>query len=171
MDRGVTPRKRWLLTWSLKGIEMTVAGEPPHSDVSMSVSDAEDQDDNRSHECNNSGGMKSCRGKGEEPRGGAVFDENGPNVTEDVGCVIGTILVGSDGPANVQSSGIESNTGERSEIISSWHRAATMHALAKATDGNTDRGPVLKVSESVTQSIIGLVLYSQGRPNTIWADG
>ena len=122
----MTPRKRWLLTWSLKGIETTVAGEPPHSDVGMSVSDAEDQDDNGSHECNNSGGMKPCQGKGEEPRGGAAFDENGPNVTEEVGRVIGTTLVGSDGPAEVQSSGIESNMGERSEIISSWCRVCTL---------------------------------------------
>ena len=141
----MTPRKRWLLTWSLKRIGTTVAGEPPHSDVGMSVSDAEDQDDNGSHECSNSGGMKPCRGKGAEPRGGAAFDENGPNFTEDVGRVIGTTLVRSDGPEDVQSSGIESKTGERLEIISSWRRAATVHALAKATDGNTDRGPVLKV--------------------------
>src|SRR5882724_1938011 len=110
-------------------------------------------------------------GKGEEPRGGAAFDENGPNVTEDVGCVIGTTLVRSEGPEDVQSSGIESNMGERSEIISSWRRAATVHALAKATDGNTDRGPVLKVRESITQSIVGLVLHNQGSPSTIRADG
>jgi len=167
----VTPRKCWLLTWSLKGIGTTVAGEPPHSDISMSLSDAKDQDDNRSHECNNSGGMKPCRGKGEEPRGGAAFDENGPNVTEDVGHVIGTTLVGSDGPADVQSSGIELNMGERSEIISLWHRAATVHALAKVTDGNTDRGPVLKVRESVAQLIVGLVLRNQGSPSTIQANG
>src|SRR5882724_5513452 len=97
----------------------------------MSVSDAEDQDDNGSHECNNSGGMKPCQGKGEEPRGGAAFDENGPNFTEDVGRVIRTTLIGSDGPAEVQTSGIESNTGETSEIIFSWRRAATVHTLAK----------------------------------------
>jgi len=137
----------------------------------MSVSDAEDQDDNGSHECSNSGGMKPCQGKGEEPRGWAAFDENSPNFTEDVGHVIGTTLVRSDSPADVQSSGMESNMGERSEIISSWHRAATMHALAKVTDGNTDRGPVLKVRESVAQSIVGLVLCNQGSPSTIRADG
>ena len=100
-----------------------------------------------------------------------MFDENGPSFTEDVGCVIRTTLVGSDGPADVQSSGMESNMGERSEIISLWRRAATLHALAKVTDGNTDRGPVLKVRESVTQSIVGLVLHNQGSPSTIWADG
>ena len=130
----MTPRKRWLLTWSLKGIGTTVAGELPHSDVGMSMSDAEDQDDNGSHECNNSGGMKPCRGKGEEPRGGAAFNENGPNFTEDIGHVIGTTLIRSDSPADVQSSGIKLNMGERSEIISSWCKAATVHALAKATD-------------------------------------
>ena len=150
---------------------MTIAGEPPHSDVGMSMSDTEDQDGNSSHECNNSGGMKLCRGKGEEPRGGAAFDKNSPNVTEDVSRGIGTTLVGSDSPEDVQSSGIESNMGERSEIISLWRRAATVHALTKATDGNTDRGPVLKVRESITQLIVGLVLHNQGSPSTIWADG
>ena len=166
----MTPRKCWLLTWSLKGIETTIAGEPPHSDVGMSVSDTEDQDDNGSHECNNSGRMKPCWGKGEEPRGGAAFDENSPNFTLDVGYVIGTTLVGSEGPEDVQSSGIESNTEERSEIIYSWRRVVTVHALAKATEGNTDRGPVLKVRESVAQSIVGLVLHNQGSPSTIQAD-
>ena len=37
---------------------MTIAGEPPHSDIGMSMSNAEDQDDNGSHECNNLSGMK-----------------------------------------------------------------------------------------------------------------
>ena len=45
------------------------------------------------------------------------------------------------------------------------------HALAKANDGNADRGPVLKVRESADQSIIGLVLHSQGRPKMIGVDG
>src|SRR5882724_3805133 len=43
---------------------------------------------------------------------------------------------------------MESKAGERSEIISLWDREALEHALAKANDGNTDRGPVLKVRES-----------------------
>jgi len=47
------------------------------------------------------------------------FDENGPNLTEDVGFAIGTMLVGIKGPEEVQSSGIELKAGERSEIISS----------------------------------------------------
>jgi len=51
-------------------------------------------------------------------RGGAEFDENGPNLTEDIGFEIGTILVGIEGPEELQSSGIESNTGGRSEMIS-----------------------------------------------------
>src|SRR5882724_6995110 len=101
--------------------------------------------------------MTLCQGKGEELRGG-TFDENGPNFTEDVSCVIRTTLVGSDSPADIQSSGIESNKGERSEIISSWHKVATVHTLAKAIESNTDQGPVLKVRESVDQSIVGLVL-------------
>ena len=79
-------------------------------------------------------------------------------------------MVGIKGPEEVQSSGIDSKAGERSDIISSWHRAAVEHALAKANDGNSDRGPVLKVSESANQSTVELVLHSHGRPRTIGAD-
>src|SRR5882672_2834492 len=106
-----------------------------------------------------------------DPRGGADFDENGPNLTEDVFWALETTLVGSVGPEGVQSSGIESNTGERSDIISSWHRAVVEHALTKASNGNTDRGPMLKVRDNVDQLIVGLVLCSHGRPKTIRADG
>src|SRR5882672_2872212 len=106
-----------------------------------------------------------------DPRGGAEFDENGPNLTEDVFLVLATTLVGSEGPEAVQSSGMESNTGERSDIISSWRRAAVEHALAKANDGNTDPGPVLKVRDNVDQSIVGLVLCSHGRLKTNGAAG
>src|SRR5882672_10365424 len=101
-----------------------------------------------------------------DPRGGADFDENGPNLTEDVFWALATTLVGSEAPEAVQSSGIESNTGERSDIISSWHRAAVEHALTKANDGNTDWGPVFKVRDKVDQSIFGLVLRSHGRLKT-----
>src|SRR5882724_8027190 len=45
------------------------------------------------------------------------------------------------------------------------------HALAKANNGNADRGPVLKVRERANQLIVGLVLHSHGRPRTIRADG
>ena len=76
--------------------------------------------------------------QGIDPRGGAEFDENGPNLTEDVDFEIRTTLVRIEGPEGLQSSGIESNTGGRSEIISSWHRVAVEHALAKAKNGNTD---------------------------------
>jgi len=69
---------------------------------------------------------------------GAEFDKNGPNLTEDIDFAIRTTLVGIKGPEEVQSSGIESKAGERSEIISSWCRAAVEHALAKANDDNTD---------------------------------
>ena len=44
------------------------------------------------------------------------------------------------------------------------------HSLAKANDGNADRGPVLNVRESTDQSIIRLVLCSHGRPRMIRAD-
>src|SRR5467141_223422 len=106
-----------------------------------------------------------------DPSRGAEFDKNGPNLTEDVFWALMTTLVGSEGPEGVHSSGIESNTGERSDIISSWRRAAVEHALAKANDGNTDQGPVLKVRDRVDQLIVGLVLRSHGRPKTIGADG
>ena len=106
-----------------------------------------------------------------DPRGGAEFDKNGPNLTEDIFWALETILVGSEGPEGVHSSGIEYNAGERLDIISLWCRAAVEHALAKANNGNTDRGPILKVRDNVDQSIVGLVVRSHGRPNTIGADG
>src|SRR5882724_6049282 len=118
-----------------------------------------------------SGGTNPGRFQGIDPRGGTEFDKNGPNLTEDIIFAIGTTLVGIEGPEELQSSGIESKAGERSDIISSWRRVAVEHALAKANDGNADRGPVLKVSERADQSIIGLVLRSHGRPRTIGADG
>src|SRR5882724_9444661 len=135
------------------------------------LSDMENQGDNRSHECMSLGGMNPGWFQGMNPRGGAEFDKNGPNLTEDVDFAIGTTLVGIEGPDEVQSSGMESKVGERSDIISSWRRVAIEHALAKANDGNADRGPVLKVSERDNQSIIGLVLCSHGRPRMIGADG
>ena len=80
--------------------------------------------------------------QGIDPRGGREFDKNGPKLTEDVNFTIRTNLVRIEGPEEVQSSGIESKAGERSDIISLWHRAAVEHALAKANNGNTDQGPV-----------------------------
>ena len=56
-------------------------------------------------------------------------------------------------------------------MISSWRRAAVEHALAKANDGNADRGLVLKVSERANQSIVGLVLHSHGKPRMIRVEG
>jgi len=66
-----------------------------------------------------SGGTNLGQFQGIDPRGGAEFDKNGPNLTEDVSFVIRTTLVGIKGPEEVQSSGIELKAGERSEIISS----------------------------------------------------
>ena len=57
--------------------------------------------------------------QGIDPRGGAEFDKNSPNLIEDVDFAIRTNLVGIKGPEEVQSSGIESKVGERSDIISS----------------------------------------------------
>jgi len=138
---------------------------------SANVSDVEKQGDNFSHECMSSGRMNPCQFQGIDPRGGAEFDKNSPNKTEDVSFAIGTILVRIKGPEEVQSSRIGSNTGERSEIISSWCRVAVEHALAKTNDGNTDQGPVLKVRDSTDQLLIRLVLHNQGRPRTIGAEG
>src|SRR5882724_9809522 len=118
-----------------------------------------------------SGGMNLGWIQGIDPRGGAEFDENSPNLTEDVDFAIGTNLVRIEGPDEVQSSGIESKAGEILDIISSWCRAAVEHALAKANDSNADRGPVLKVRERADQSILGLVLCSHGRLRMIGVDG
>jgi len=92
-----------------------------------------------------SGGTNLGQFQGIVPRGGAEFDKNGPNLTEDVNFEIGTTLVRIEVPEELQSSGIESKAGERSEIISSWRKVDVEHALAKTNDGNTDQGPVLKV--------------------------
>ena len=92
-------------------------------------------------------------------------------MTEDVFWELEAILVGSEGPEGVHSSGIESNAGERSDIISSLCRAAVEHALTKANYGITNRGPVWKVRDNMDQLIIRLVLCSHGRPKTIGANG
>jgi len=54
------------------------------------------------------GGKNPCQFQGIDPRGGAEFDENGPNLTEDICFAIETTLVGIEGPEEVHSSGIES---------------------------------------------------------------
>jgi len=56
-------------------------------------------------------------------------------LTEDIDFAIGTNLVRIEGPDEVQSSGMESKVGERSDIISSWYRVAVRAHLAKANDG------------------------------------
>src|SRR5467141_3442810 len=109
---------RWLLTWSSLNKGRTIAGDMTPPTTSSNVSDAENQEDDRSHTLS-AGGANPCRAQGMDPRGGAEFDENGPNLTEDIFWAPATTLVGSEGPEAVQSSGIESNTGERSDIISS----------------------------------------------------
>src|SRR5882724_2649978 len=52
---------------------------------------------------------------------------------EDVNFTIGTTLVRIEGPEEVQSSGIESKAGERSNIISSWCRAAVEQPWPRPT--------------------------------------
>jgi len=138
MFRGGTPRERWLSTLSShnKGKIVAGVGTPPM--VGENVSNMENHGNNRSHECMSLGGMNPCQFQGIYPRGGAEFDENSPNLTEDIDFVIGTTLVRIEGPEEVQRSGKESKAGERSDIISSWHRVAVEHALARANDGNAD---------------------------------
>jgi len=111
-------------------------GTPPT--IGENVSDAENQGDSRSHKCMSLGGMNPGHFQGIYPRGGAEFDENSPNLTEDIDFEIGTTSVRIEGPGEVQSSVIESKAGEISEIISSWRRAAVEHAWAKANDFNAD---------------------------------
>ena len=115
--------------------------------------------------------MNQCWSQGIDPRGAAEFDENSPNLTEDISCMIETTLFRINGPEEVQSSGMESNVGEISDIISLWCRAAVKHPLAKANECNNDWGPVLKVRDNVDQLIVGLVFHSYSRPNTIGAEG
>jgi len=83
------------------------------------LSDVENQGNNGSHKCMSSGGTNPGWFQGIDPRGGAEFDENGPNLTEDVDFEIRTTLVGIEGPEDLYNSGIESNTGRRLEMISS----------------------------------------------------
>jgi len=69
-----------------------------------------------------SGGMNLGQFQGIDSRGGTEFDENGPNLTEDIGFEIGTTLVGIKGPEEVHSSGMESKYRSISDMISLWHR-------------------------------------------------
>ena len=118
MFGGGTPREVWLLTRSSRSKGKIVAGVGTPPVIRENLSNVENQGDNGSHKCMNLGGTNSCQLQGIDPRG-AEFDENGPNLTEDVSFSIITILVEIEVPEEVQSSGIESKAGERSEIISS----------------------------------------------------
>jgi len=62
--------------------------------VSMNVSNAENQGDNRSHKCMSSGGTNPNQFQGVYSRGGAEFDKNGPNLIEDVNFAIGPPWLG-----------------------------------------------------------------------------
>jgi len=86
-------------------------GTPPI--IGENLDDAENQGDNGSHECMSLSGTNLGWFQGIDPRGGAEFDENSPNFTEDINFEIGTTLVGIEGPEESQSSGIESKMGER----------------------------------------------------------
>src|SRR5712664_3931470 len=103
---------RWLLTWSSRDKGRTVAGDMTPPTIGSNVSDAENQEDDGSHACSK-GGVNPCQSQGINPRGGAEFDENSPNLTEDIFLSLTTTLVRSEGPEEVHSSGMELNTGER----------------------------------------------------------
>jgi len=82
---------------------------------------------------------------------GAVFDETAPKFTEVVGHVIkDPPWSGVTALQNVTKfrNGIELR-GERSEIISLWHRVGTVHTLTKVTMVTPIRGLFLKVRDSV----------------------
>src|SRR5882724_2493800 len=138
MFGGGTPKKGWLLTWPSHNKGKTIAGVVTPPMVGVNVSDVENQSNNGSHKCMSLGGTNLCQFQGIDPRGGAEFDKNGPNLTEDISFAIGTTLVRIEGPEEVHSSGIELKSGERLEIISSWCRVAVEHALAKANNDNAD---------------------------------
>ena len=106
-----------MLDWT--NPDRIIAGVGTLPTIGENLSDVENQGNNRSHKCMSLCGTNPGRFQGIYPRGGAEFDENGPNLTEDVDFAIGTTLVGIEGPDEVQSSGIESNTGGRLEMISS----------------------------------------------------
>jgi len=92
---GGTPKEKWLLTWSCHNKGKTIAGVVTPPAVSANMSDMENQGDNGSHECMSLGGTNPCQFQGIDPRGAAEFDENGPNLTEDIGFAIGTPWLGS----------------------------------------------------------------------------
>src|SRR5882724_4475599 len=99
---GGTPRGVWLLTRSScsKGNIVAGVGTPPM--IGENLSDSENQGNNGSHKCMSLGGMNPGRFQGIDPRGGSEFDENGPNLTEDVNFEIGTTLVGIEVPEELQ---------------------------------------------------------------------
>ena len=63
------------------------------------------------------------------------------------------------------------NIGERLEIISLWHSAVVVQDMVTDIVGRVDLGLVWKVSDKVDQSIMGLVLRSEGNPRMIGAEG
>ena len=73
--------------------------------------------------------------------------------------------------SGVQSSGIDANNGEMLGIISSCRRAVVMQDMVTNMAGKVELGPVRNIRDSADQSIMGLVLRSQGRLRTIGAEG
>ena len=122
---------------------MTVAGEAP-SNVSVCISNTGDQEDNGTHECNSSGEMKPCWGNGIEPRGGEEFNDNGPNLTEDISHIFWTPWRDPCRYTKFRN-GIKHWTKVRYNIL--MVQTTTNHALARATEGNDNWGPVLKVRD------------------------
>ena len=100
-----------------RGKDRSWVGTPPA--IGENLSDMENQGNNGSHKCMSSGGTNPGQFQGIDPRGGTEFDKNGPNLTADINFEIRTTLVRIEGPEELHNSGIESNTGGRSEMISS----------------------------------------------------
>ena len=73
--------------------------------------------------------------------------------------------------SGVQSSGIDANNGEMLGIISSCQRSVVTQDMVTNMAGKVKLGPGRNVRDSADQSIMGLVLRSQGRPRTISAEG
>ena len=57
------------------------------------------------------------------------------------------------------------------EIISSCFNVVVIHDCALVSAGRDEWGPVWKIRVNINQLMIGLVLWSHGRPSMMGADG
>jgi len=76
--------------------------------------------------------------QGIDPRGGAEFDENSPNLTEDVSFEFGTTLVRIEGPEEYT---VRNRIKDRREVVNDIlmvQQGGCGACLAKANNGNSD---------------------------------